>query len=156
MRIRFAAIGLTVLCVGSAHADKIDDVIKIEMQKRQIPGLSIAIIEGGKIVKAQGYGVTEKDGSTAVTPSTLFQAGSVSKSVAALGALHLVEQGKLALDEDVNKKLVSWKVPDNEFTADKKVTLRAAAQPLRRAERAWLPRLRHRCADADRGAGIER
>lgn len=125
MRIRFAAIGLTVLCVGSAHADKIDDVIKIEMQKRQIPGLSIAIIEDGKIVKAQGYGVTEKDGKSAVTPSTLFQAGSVSKSVAALGALHLVEQGKLALDEDVNKKLVSWKLPDNEFTADKKVTLRA-------------------------------
>lgn len=125
MRMRFAAIGLTVLCVGSAHADQIDDIIKTEMQQRQIPGLSIAIIEGGRIVKAQGYGVTEKNGKTAVTPSTLFQAGSVSKSVAALGALHLVEQGKLSLDEDVNKKLLSWKVPDNEFTAAKKVTLRA-------------------------------
>ena len=94
------------------------------MQRRQIPGLSIAIIEDGKIVKAQGYGVTEKGGKPAVTPATLFQAGSISKSVAALGALHLVEQGKLALDEDVNAKLMSWKVPDNAFTADKKVTLR--------------------------------
>lgn len=124
MRIRLAAVALTLLTSSCAHADPVDDVVKAEMQRRQIPGLSIAIIDGGKIVKAQGYGVTERGGSTAVTPSTLFQAGSVSKSVAALGALHLVSQGKLALDEDVNQKLLSWKVPDNQFTADKKVTLR--------------------------------
>jgi CubicO group peptidase (beta-lactamase class C family) len=124
MRIRLAAVAVTLLITSCAYADPIDDVVKAEMQRRQIPGLSIAIIEGGKIVKAQGYGVTERGGSTAVTPSTLFQAGSVSKSVAALGALHLVSQGKLALDEDVNQKLLTWKVPDNQFTADKKVTLR--------------------------------
>ena len=40
------------------------------------------------------------------------------------GALRLVEQGKLALDEDVNSRLVTWKVPENEFTKNKKVTLR--------------------------------
>jgi CubicO group peptidase (beta-lactamase class C family) len=124
MQIRLVAVALTLLSTSCAYADPVDDVIKAEMQRRQIPGLSIAIIEGGKIVKAHGYGVTEKGGSTAVTPSTLFQAGSVSKSVAALGALHLVSQGKLALDEDVNQKLLSWKVPSNEFTADNKVTLR--------------------------------
>lgn len=124
MRIRLAAAALTLLSTNSAFADPVDDVVRAEMKRRQIPGLSIAIIEGGKIVKAQGYGVTEKGGSTAVTPSTLFQAGSVSKSVAALGALHLVSEGRLALDEDVNRKLLSWKVPDNQFTADKKVTLR--------------------------------
>lgn len=124
MRIRLAAVALTLLSTSCAYADPVDDVVKAEMQRRQIPGLSIAIIEGGKIVKAQGYGVTERGGSTAVTPSTLFQAGSVSKPVAALGALHLVSQGKLALDEDVNQKLLSWKVPDNPLTADKKVTLR--------------------------------
>lgn len=55
---------------------------------------------------------------------TLFQAGSISKPVAALAALRLVEQGKLSLDEDVNAKLVSWKVPGNEFTKEQKVTLR--------------------------------
>ncbi|HEU4372960.1 MAG TPA: serine hydrolase domain-containing protein [Telluria sp.] len=124
MRIRLATVALTLLSTSYAHADPIDDVVKAEMQRRQIPGLSIAIIDGGKIVKAQGYGVTERGAGTAVTPSTLFQAGSVSKSVAALGALHLVSQGKLALDEDVNQKLLTWKVPDNQFTVDKKVTLR--------------------------------
>jgi CubicO group peptidase (beta-lactamase class C family) len=57
-------------------------------------------------------------------PKTLFQAGSISKPVAAKAALHMVEQGKLVLDEDVNDKLTSWKVPDNEFTQKEKVTLR--------------------------------
>lgn len=94
------------------------------MQKRRIPGLSLAIIQDGKILKAQAYGFIDKDGKVPVTTNTLFQAGSVSKSVAAMGALYLVEQNKLFLDENVNVKLKSWKVPDNEFTNEKKVTLR--------------------------------
>ena len=113
-----------VAATSSPGPDAIDDVVRAEMQKRQIPGLSLAIIQDGKIVKAKGYGVTEKGGEAPVTASTLFQAGSISKSVAALGALRLVEQGKLALDEDVNAKLITWKVPENEFTREKKVTLR--------------------------------
>ncbi len=64
------------------------------------------------------------DSSTPVTTKTLFQAGSISKPVAATGALSLVEQGKLSLDDDVNKKLTTWKVPENEFTQTEKVTLR--------------------------------
>lgn len=68
--------------------------------------------------------MTEKGGKTPVTTATLFQAGSISKPVSALGSLRLVEQGKLALDEDVNARLSSWKVPENEFTKAKKATLR--------------------------------
>ena len=94
------------------------------MQRRHIPGLSLAIIQDGKIIRAKGYGVAEQGGERPVTASTLFQAGSISKSVAALGALRLVEEGKLALDEDVNAKLNTWKVPENSFTREKKVTLR--------------------------------
>ena len=93
------------------------------MRQQQIPGISVAVIEDYKIVCSKGYGVTQKDGSDPVTPSTLFLAGSISKPVAAVGALYLVEQGKLSLDEDVNLKLKSWKVPDNDFTAQHKVTL---------------------------------
>ncbi|MES2472544.1 MAG: serine hydrolase, partial [Pseudomonadota bacterium] len=55
---------------------------------------------------------------------TLFQAGSISKPVAAIAALKLVEAGRLDLDANVNSYLKGWKVPDNVFTADKKVTLR--------------------------------
>ena len=59
-----------------------------------------------------------------MTPSTLFEAASVSKPVAALGALHLVEQGKVSLDENINARLHSWRVPDNHFTEEHPVTLR--------------------------------
>ena len=94
------------------------------MQHFKVPGLSIAVIDDFKIIWAKGYGVTEAGGKNPVTAHTLFQAGSVSKPVAAVGALALVERGQLSLDEDVNTKLKSWKLPDNEFTKDQKVTLR--------------------------------
>lgn len=113
-----------LLLVPAARADDLDNFIREQLRKRQVPGLSLAIIQNGKIVDVRSYGVTEKGGSTPVTASTLFQAGSISKSVAAVGALRLTEEGKLALDEDVNAKLRTWKVPENEFTKQKKVTLR--------------------------------
>ncbi|GAA4436114.1 hypothetical protein GCM10023091_13630 [Ravibacter arvi] len=113
-----------LLIVCHVQADDLDDFIRSQMQKRGIPGLSLAVIQDGKILKTQSYGFIDKGGKVPVTTNTLFQAGSVSKSVAAMGALYLVEQDKLSLDENINVKLQSWKVPDNEFTNDKKVTLR--------------------------------
>ncbi len=88
------------------------------------PGVSIAVINNYKIEWARGYGVREAGTNEAVIPDTLFQAASISKPVTAMAVLRLVQQGTLNLDEDVNKKLVSWKVPENEFTRDKKVTIR--------------------------------
>ncbi|HKW35906.1 MAG TPA: serine hydrolase [Candidatus Acidoferrum sp.] len=94
------------------------------MDLYKVPALSIAVIEDYKIAWAKGYGTIGTGSSAPVTTKTLFQAGSISKPVAATGALYLVEHGKLSLDEDVNVKLKSWKVPENEFTKDQKVTLR--------------------------------
>jgi CubicO group peptidase (beta-lactamase class C family) len=109
---------------GVSPADDLDSFVTAQMARRHIPGLSLAIIQDGRIVEARAYGVTEAGGRDPVTTSTLFQAGSISKSVAALGALHLVEQGKLALDGDVNQTLKTWKVPTNDFVATRPVTLR--------------------------------
>jgi CubicO group peptidase (beta-lactamase class C family) len=94
------------------------------MEHYKVPGVSIAVINNGSIEWARGYGVLEQGGSARVTPDTRFQAASISKAVAATAALHYVEAQRLDLDEDVNKKLRSWKVPENEFTREKKVTLR--------------------------------
>ncbi|MFT3706573.1 MAG: serine hydrolase domain-containing protein [Archangium sp.] len=88
------------------------------------PGVSIAVVDGGKLVWARGFGTLERGGSTPVTPTTLFQAASISKVVTATATLRLVDQGKLSLDADVNGSLTSWKVPENEFTSTEKVTLR--------------------------------
>ncbi len=59
-----------------------------------------------------------------VTPETLFQAGSISKPLATLAALHLVQEGKLALDSDVNAVLTSWKIPASSAAPGATVTLR--------------------------------
>src|SRR5579871_3730802 len=98
--------------------------LKQLMEIFKVPGVSVAIIDRYKIVWARGYGVTASGGNTPVTARTLFQAASISKPITAVGALCLVEQGKLGLDEDVNSRLKSWKVPESEFTATRKVTLR--------------------------------
>ncbi len=94
------------------------------MRHYKVPGVSIAVIDSFRIAWARGYGVREVGGTSLVTTETLFQAASISKPVAALAALRLVQEGKLDLDEDVNLEMTSWKVPENEFTAAQPVTLR--------------------------------
>jgi CubicO group peptidase (beta-lactamase class C family) len=94
------------------------------MKFYQTPGVSIAVIDRGKIDWARGYGVREVSENELVNTETLFQAASISKPVTAMGVLKLVQSGKLNLDEDVNQKLVSWKIPDSRFIEREKVTLR--------------------------------
>lgn len=93
------------------------------MREHSVPGLSVAVIDDYKIAWAKGYGLTEKDGRNPVTTETLFMAGSISKPVAAVGALVLVERGVLKLDSDVNTDLRGWKLPETSLTVDQKVTL---------------------------------
>jgi len=94
------------------------------MKYYNVPGVSIAVIYQGEIEWAKGYGFFTNDSLKGIDPSTRFQAASISKPVAAAAALTFVEEGLLELDSDVNQYLKSWKVPENEFTADEKVTLR--------------------------------
>jgi CubicO group peptidase (beta-lactamase class C family) len=82
------------------------------MKYYNVPGVSIAVFDKGQIMWAGGYGFADVSASKRVTSETLFQAASVSKSVTAFAAPRLVQQGMLNLDEEVNNKLVSWKVPE--------------------------------------------
>jgi CubicO group peptidase (beta-lactamase class C family) len=97
--------------------------LEARMAALKVPGVSLAYIHDGKIAWARGVGVA-KLGGPAVTPQTLFQAGSISKPVATMAVLRLVQSGKLDLDADVNRYLKSWKVPESSFTQTQKVTLR--------------------------------
>jgi CubicO group peptidase (beta-lactamase class C family) len=90
----------------------------------KIPGLSIAVFDKGSLVWAKGHGVKRSDSADPITLDTLFQAASISKPVMTLAALHHAEKREWSLDENINDKLVSWKVPDNEYTKEQKVTLR--------------------------------
>ncbi len=93
------------------------------MVQLNAPGVSIALIRNGRIDWTRGYGVCSLGGQP-VTPRTLFAAASISKPVTAMGVLKLVDEGKINLDVDVNQYLKRWKIPENQFTAQKKVTVR--------------------------------
>lgn len=94
------------------------------MKAFNIRGLSIAVINNGEIEWARGYGVIESGSTQLVNTSTIFQAASISKPITALAVIRMVQDGMLALDEDVNQKLITWKVPESKYTIKEKVTLR--------------------------------
>ncbi|MFD1096216.1 serine hydrolase domain-containing protein [Salegentibacter chungangensis] len=94
------------------------------MEFYNVPGISIAKVSKNKLEWSKAYGTANTRTGKKVDTSTLFQAGSISKPVTALGALKLVENNKLDLDEDVNKYLKSWKIPENKYTSKEKVSLR--------------------------------
>ena len=94
------------------------------MEHYGVPGVSIAVINDFEIEWAKGYGTLVEGGAEPVSDDTLFHAGSVAKPVSAAAALALVERGLLDLDENVNEKLLSWQIPENESTDEEKVTLR--------------------------------
>ncbi len=86
--------------------------------------VSVAVIDGGRVVWARAYGLADIASGRAATPATLFQAASMSKAVASTATLLLVQEGTLALDTPVNERLRSWRIPENAFTAGHPVTLR--------------------------------
>ena len=99
-------------------------VVQPLMKRANVPGLSIAIIQDFKIVSTLAYGVADVETSAPVTTDTLFQAASISKAVAAMASLKAVQEGRFALDQNINTILKSWKVPDSAFTAEHPVTPR--------------------------------
>jgi len=104
---------LVITVQGEERHVSLDEALKL----LNIPSASVALIDEGRIAFANAYGEN-------ATPDTVYQAASLSKFVAAVGAMRLVEDGTLDLDQDVNDKLTSWKVPSNALDATHKVTLR--------------------------------
>lgn len=98
--------------------------IEERLKELGIPGVSIAVINEGQIEWAKAYGFADISENRPVTGETMFLAGSISKPVAALRAHQLVEEGVISLDTNVNDYLSDWKLPDNEFTENEKVTTR--------------------------------
>lgn len=98
--------------------------VEQRMARWKVPGVSVVVVDDGRIVWAKGYGVLAAGEAAPVTPQTRFQAASISKPIAAAAALSLVQDGRLTLDGDVNAVLKSWKLPASRFTADRPLTLK--------------------------------
>jgi len=120
-RIQNGLLPPVVIQGDSSNALKLAD----EMAAMHVPGVSIAMIHGGRIEWARGFGVV-RIGGAPVTTETLFQAASISKPVAALAVLRLVEAGKIRLDADVNDYLKSWKVPGTQIVTVRELLTHSA------------------------------
>lgn len=97
--------------------------LSARMEYYNVPGVSIALVRHGKVEWVRAYGIANRENGRKVDINTLFQAGSISKPIAALAALQLFEKGLVRLDEDVNNYLQGWKIENNDLTKDEKVTL---------------------------------
>ncbi|WP_242221633.1 serine hydrolase [Bacillus cereus group sp. BfR-BA-01380] len=94
------------------------------MEHYHVSGLSIAFIENGEVHMTKEFGVMKAGANSNVNSNSIFNACSISKFLTAMLVLKLTDQGILHLDEDINNSLTSWKVPENAYTQNKKITLR--------------------------------
>jgi CubicO group peptidase (beta-lactamase class C family) len=90
-----------------AFADQLDDAILAEMQRSHTPGVSIAVVKDGKIIREQGYGFADLENNVKVTPATVFQSGSVGKTFTAALVMLLAQDGKLSLDDPISTYLAN-------------------------------------------------
>src|SRR5262245_12199314 len=107
-----AAFFPTVIALSSAsHADRVKapglvekvDAIFLKWNKPDVPGCALGIGQHGGAPLFRAYGSADLEHGVPISPTTVFEAGSVSKQFTAASALILVEQGKLAFDDDVRK-----------------------------------------------------
>jgi CubicO group peptidase (beta-lactamase class C family) len=146
---RFALFGLILIAISCAKARvdlPVDHIGRIEqhliapeylkavpsdhasLQERMafyhVPGVSIAVIDHGKVEWAHGYGIADLTTGSTVDEHTLFHGASLSKPINAITVLKFVQDGKLDLDRDINEQMTGWRLPPSKYTVDKPITLR--------------------------------
>ncbi|MFZ2983130.1 MAG: serine hydrolase domain-containing protein, partial [Sphingobium sp.] len=104
-----------LLCLGvpqAVRADPIDDYVNAEITRQNVPGLSLAVIRNGQLMRANGYGLANLEHHVPVHPDTLFKTGAVGMQFTAVAVMQLVEDGKIGLDDPIRKYFpdspVSW------------------------------------------------
>ena len=104
-RLPFFIAMLVVAVTASTLADQTDDYIKAQIDQFHLPGLSLAVVQDGKIVKAAAYGLSDRERRTAAAPETVYKIGSVSKQFIATGIMLLVQDGRLAVEDRISRYL---------------------------------------------------
>lgn len=104
------ALALLTACSGAPASgpESLEDVARRYMARDDVPGLALIVLEDGEVTRRAGLGVADEASQRPVTPSTLFRVESLSKPVAAWGAMQLVEAGTLELDAPVSDCLGDW------------------------------------------------
>jgi len=81
----------------------IDAFVRAEMQRQHVPGVAIAVVKDGEVLKAQGYGLANVEHDVPVTIDTIFESGSLGKQFTAAGVMLLVEDGALSLSDPITR-----------------------------------------------------
>jgi D-alanyl-D-alanine carboxypeptidase len=90
---------------AASAPDTVDRLITAEMARSHVPGVALAVVRGGQVIKAEGYGVGDLENGVRVTPQTVFNIGSVSKQFLATGILLLAQDGQLRVDDPIAKHI---------------------------------------------------
>jgi CubicO group peptidase (beta-lactamase class C family) len=93
----------TPLSASPARADRVDDYVREQMRLRHVPGLALAVVRDGRVIKESGYGLASVELDVPVSSSTVFEIGSISKQITATAVMMLVEAGKLSVDDPISK-----------------------------------------------------
>lgn len=91
-------------CVAQADiSNAIDRYVRAEMRRQKIPGISLAVVRGGKISFLKSYGLANVEHKVPVKPETVFQSGSIAKQFTAAAVMILVEEGRVRLEDRIAK-----------------------------------------------------
>jgi len=114
---------LTIACMAPAVRaqtgdvdSRVDKFVQDSIREQRIPGLALAVMRDGQVIKAKGYGLSNIELNTPVSPQTIFQSGSMGKQFTATGIMMLVEEGKVGLDDKVAKYFPGAPESWNTFT----------------------------------------
>jgi CubicO group peptidase (beta-lactamase class C family) len=88
---------------GTTLSASVDGVVRREMKDQKIPGLSLAVVRDGVVIKASGYGFANLELGAPAKPETIYQAGSITKQFTASAIMQLAEQGRIGLDDSITK-----------------------------------------------------
>ena len=111
--LKLAWVAVFTMAGVLAWADQVDDFVESAMRQQKVPGLALAVMRDGAVVRAKGYGLANVELDVPVKPETVFQSGSMGKQFTATAIMMLVEEGKIGLDDRITKYFPtgpgSWK-----------------------------------------------
>jgi D-alanyl-D-alanine carboxypeptidase len=106
MKCVAALAGLLLPLAASLHADQVDDFVKAQMDKHQIPGLALTIVPAAGATRTESYGLANVELQSPVRPETVFEIGSLTKQFTAACILLLAQEGKLSIDDRISRHLL--------------------------------------------------
>src|SRR5207247_8668339 len=109
-------LGLALVRAQAGGAPLDAAAVQELMAQFHVPGVSIAVVRAFKVEWAKGYGTADVETGAPVTTETMFQAASISKTIAAMASVKAAQDGRFSLDQDVTTILKSWPLAAGDIT----------------------------------------